>query len=398
MGKETFRHNVRLFMIPQHYSKSRRTLLKYTLTAPLAAHIPSFFDEYATLSLQQAEKARGVDEVLFDMRRIEEKVGFGRVSLEQTKEYIPLVAEFFVLATGVPIASQALSERTHLVRGYSLEQATEQFEKDYPAFSITKEVRDEIDTGFRRSLFGSQSPTHGMLIYLDKINNQFGLQFTNRDGHLVCEKYSPIVRLRHILLHEYFHDISNTSKRSRFDPDLERIILQRVERHYNFPKHVEHSGFIVFITKETGQEIPLMGFYEFSTEYLTIKLLRKYKLDYTQNDYGFPHDFSNFEQMLAQADISDQEFQQLYRLDNIRTFLLRISTRFQRSGPDGLENTDNLIGLAFDQTIGMNSLPPRWSHLQQYFHGIDPRTRAYLVPPLQQDLPNPRPCIVIAYE
>lgn len=362
---------------------------------------------------------RRIIEAVRSMKRYEDQIGNRSITFTEASNYVSIVAHFVKEATGFPDKATDLLNRTYIIEGSRREElnipkdipalerpAIAKLKENYPHFYLTEEIARNVFSGFHQEGIaqGGLIPHIGIFLFLDNINNwttrSTRVQFMGDENNLTCAVTSPIAYFRYVLLHEMFHEISLPHKFTPLEQDMVVFGYDMLADRGIFP---ERSDSVAFGTLGFGliarirpansdfiAEVALREFNEFATDYLALRLMNKWGLSYPEGPYSSPHDMFNFQRILQQSGISDDELLNHYHNGELRKFILRVGRGAQHPTLDpsaDFETEDELLSYFLRRLAGMKTDTPRWKELQLYFPKLRGNKHNYTIPRKHE---NPR--------
>lgn len=376
---------------------------------------------------ESQQDERRIIEAVRSMKRYENQIGNRPITFQEASNYVSIVAHFVKEATGFPDKATDLLNRTYVVEGNRQDElvtstdtpaldrlAIAKLKENYPQMYLTEEIAQDILRAFLEPPDviprGRLINNIGVFLYLDMINAsaQLKLQFLEETANLRCAPDSPIVQFRTTLIHELLHELSLPEKYNIVEQDMAILGFDILRRIHGY--QATRNDAIRFVTMgfdfqaeiwpgnypDRSFQLHYPGFNEFTTDYLTMQLLKKWGLSYPDGSHVSPHEISNFKRMLVQSGISDEALFDLYRNGELRKFLIRLGRGAQHPNlPSSLDfaNEEAMLRHFFFETIGQDT--PQWDRLKPYFPQIDTRKRTYKLNPQQKNRNELNPCVML---
>ncbi|MBI2034929.1 MAG: hypothetical protein HYT11_04320 [Candidatus Levybacteria bacterium] len=356
------------------------------------------------------------NEAINRIRRFEQELGDRPLTFEDAKAYVPVVADLFIKNVPTDLTVHEIAQSTVIVRetpgsleedqagnheipfstGQVLNSRTiEQILIDYPKLDMPYNVAQGILRGVynndatlafvSRQLpevyrmcsvvcgqYESASDTQ-VFLFLDRVNNAANfqmpgleeqtplLQFNDFDHQVDCSIQQPAVGLRTTLLHEFVHfDIDPVEKGAWINGD----------------------GILGFATISMFFSLHGNALEEFVADYIPARISAANNLAFRTGYEHEPHDFVNFEKILAQTGIKDEQLYRLHKSSNLLTFLNNLAENVQQPDFEGRKEFYRLGHEIFDMLIGKGteSFSPDWQRLKSYFPAVDTYEYQYFAP------------------
>lgn len=355
------------------------------------------------------------------IKAFETLVGEKPLTFKEAKEYLPLLAEHFTVATASPTPPNILAENTYVLRkGYpSLDIEQKEFQavlnkqllphdtsvvksllEDYPAATFSEAEAQSIVFKTRSRAF-LDIPTgwvtgNKAFIVLDRTNPRTlgsedddpDWQYKGLGTQVDCQNSTSVVIFRSVTQHEWTH-LDHHSDGLPLETEVVESYNKARESHDLLIKHFtigEKKHFSIKLSyKDLASGAPVEDFLnEFASEYTIAEISSKSDLAYV-TAYGFePYEFANFTLVLNQAGISPTELYQMKRFHQIKEFLIKIGLGARNlTFPNEMEALDFAVSrLLLNRTLGGGAMfrPILWTEFAPYYEGVDLRIYDYVDP------------------
>lgn len=402
-----------------HETATRREFIDRFVIRPSASalvlpyivpHLPDFASPGDT---QESETQRLVQEILAR----EQAIGRRPINMGGVKPHVDLMAELFARSNGLSSQSAyELASSTFVVLGDWREEQEisinhpnipvmerepiAQFQRDYPNHPLTPQNAQLLLRGLNGSLRGEFIQGRGTFLYLSAFNDprsQHALEFSASENGLSCGVAAPIVRLRSVVAHEYFHAIS-MGEREPVSPVLFDAIVESEQDaasavfrgNQTDDIEVRKSAFIVYI-RAGNRGTVRNRFNEFTADYLKARLFERHNMPYTEGSYASHRDTDNFGRVLAASNLLDDGLMHQFANQNIEEFLLALGRGARNISA---ENDKDLMKFAYDLAIRRNLAPLYWPFFQDYYPNLDMQTYYHLSPINDESRSD---CQIVAY-
>lgn len=330
-----------------------------------------------------------------EIKTFEERLDGKELTFEQAKEFVPLVAKLFSQSTASWQTPEDVINHTFVVRGDFPDSsdvynknidtltlpAIQQLIKDYPDLDLSKVAREELARELGEGGLLASVIEGNIFLYLDKLNKIRGDQqeYHEIGGGVKCNPVSPASTFRSGLLHELGHrDVKQSSLPIELEiRDFFVKGWEKIPRMKGF-EPTEKEGFIVIAKNEKGKEISLWDFGEFVPDYIAAKVSVRNGLPYTTIAYSNPNDLYNFQVMLRQAGISDEELIKMHQESKLKEFLIKIG---MAARADKKISDKDAVDLALTIQEEIFSTRPTWwtEEMKSFFPGVNTGRYWYLV-------------------
>ena len=360
------------------------------------------------------------NETINRIRRLEEDMAEKPLTFEEVKAYVPVVADLFVKSVPTDLTVKEIKQSTfilqdkfnveedqegdHLVTfstGEALNSRTiEQLFIDYPGinipYSVAQGILEDVYENKETLAFVSRplpevyktcsylcgtnesEYPRQIFIFLNRINNAAAfqlprfaeqtplLQFDDFDHQVDCRMQQPAVGFRSTFIHELVH----------FDTDsIDQGIWYGGEGVSGF------SVMAMFYPNAGALE-------EFVADYFPARISAFNDLPFRTGYSHEPHDFVNFQRILAQSGISDIELYRLHKSSGLLPFLDKLTDKAQHGDFKSRKEFYRLKNDLFDMLTGegTESFSPDWKKLQSYFPSVDVNEYQYFDPSSDHEL------------
>ncbi|MDP2693020.1 MAG: hypothetical protein Q8O88_05265 [bacterium] len=362
-----------------------------------------------------------ISQTLKTLKEFESGVGDRPLTFEQMQKYLPLVARLFISESHSKRKLQDILNNTYIVRrDFSDEEESKkefisaflgspiiesssvinQLQLDYPNLKLSEKTAKGIVI---RMGLGAvawvDAENDKIFIVLDRINNgdtsfkvkvsediQYDSplwQFNGFGNVVACERPIPAVNIRSVYLHELVHYDAEREWRK-----LEGVFVHAYEQAYNSDRGSankasftsgQKSNFIIDISSGQQSEHIETGFDELVTEYLATKMSIKHGLSYTHGYHGkhTPYELANLEEILKQANITDDELFESHRLSKIEEFLEKVAKGAKNIN---FVSREQMLIFGIRRFLIWSSLPNLWGDLKKYYPGVDVNNYQYINP------------------
>jgi len=393
---------------PIHFSDriiSRRSILK--------AAGGAFLVGAGVVSCSDRNEAPGIDAVdpksarliadgalVGRVKDFELEQGDKRLSIEDAREYVPVLAEFFNSAAPSGLSTEELLSHTFVYSSDGSELKSNpniapieelrntnlirELQLAYPDLTLSDDEVRRIAGQTLGSILGTPLAyvfKNKLFMNMTGIASVRGPSFDKIENELDCQISKPAEQFRSIFLHELAHLSADLT-----DPSTWRTPSLAFAEHYvgnqqkiSDPEPSGGFGFTVMLDdKRIG--VSVGGFEEITAHYIAARISEDNVLRFITNSYD-PHELSNFERILGGAGIDTKELLTLHRtsdLEGIVRLFAKSAKRPKKMNGDAASFEEQVI----DEVIFAieNSTPPSWYSLKDYFPKLDPNRVDYWPP------------------
>ena len=335
--------------------------------------------------------------VVGKVRDFEREQGDKRLSIEEAREYVPVLAEFFNSAAPSGLSTDELLSHTFVyssdgselksnpktapideLRGTNL---IRELQLAYPDLVLSDDEVRGIASQTLGNILGSPLAyvfKNKLFMNMAGIATVKGPSFDKIENELDCEISKPVEQFRSIFFHELTHLSADLA-----DPSTWKTPSQAFAEHYvgNQQKisEPEASGGFGFSVMLDGKRVNVSagGFEEITAHYVAARLSEENGLRFITNSYD-PHELSNFERLMGGAGIDTQELLTFHRTSDLEG-IMRLFAKSAKRPKKLNESAASFEEQVIDEVIFAieNSTPPAWYSLKDYFPKLDPNRVDY---------------------
>lgn len=387
---------------------SRRKFLKLAGVAGTSAILGNLVN-FGTIT----EKKEPVpdENILEQIQNFEKNQADKPLSFENARSYIPLLVKFYNQTYPTLKNDQEIEDSIYIFRHRSLPdeyrdqvarigdeeikgEMAYDFIKNYPNHKLMYD--DYIALDMRMHMFGGlfagTTESGNILVLLDRVNDpnidrgprpeKSYYQYDVEGNNLLKHPQKPVVNFRSLIIHELVH--SDVDKNREPDSELEAS-FGRINARLSEP-YSSHKQFGFTFNLEKGSQDNKIyqknDLEELMADYFMFKLAMNNSLSFAAGHNHTPIDINNFEKVLRQSNISDIEVYKMHQENKVKDFMLKVA-----SGAKNVElkNQEDMIDFGMKAFV-FEPVEQTWTHLQQYFDGIEIEEKEAMSPHLVRDL------------